>query len=192
MSEPTVEKKVTDNDKSEPTATPNPSPPKVPSTEKKSTIQIPSIDSLKSKIKAKPEEKVDKEVSAEQNDRIQTESFSLKELDLQWQAFQALKKENGKDQERMLLKEPYELHENNIVLKLSNEVLKITFDQLKSDLQGFLRKNLNNRKIILEAEVIETVREDMIYTNKEKFAHLIKKYPDLKDLQDRLGLDPDY
>jgi DNA polymerase-3 subunit gamma/tau len=103
-----------------------------------------------------------------------------------------LKKENGKKQEIMMLKEPYELQENKVVLKLSNEVLKITFDHLKSDLQGYLRKSLKNNKIILEAEVMETAREDMIYTNKEKFAHLVKKYPDLKDLQERLGLDPDY
>ena len=92
----------------------------------------------------------------------------------------------------MLLKEPYVLDANKVIVTLSNEVLNITFNYLKSDLQGFLRKSLKNNKIILEAIVQETAREDMIYTNKEKFAHLAKKHPALKDLQEKLGLDPDY
>ena len=149
------------------------------------------MSSLKSKIKAKPDEVIAEE-SSDQVEITETETFSKETLDECWLEFIKLKKENGKDQEIMLLKEPYELEENKVVIKLSNEVLKITFDHLKSDLQGYLRKSLKNNKIILEAEVIETAREDMIYTNKEKFAHLVKKYPDLKDLQDRLGLDPDY
>ncbi len=103
-----------------------------------------------------------------------------------------LKKEKGKDQEIILLKEPYSLEANKVVVKLSNEVLKITFDHLKAELQGYLRKALKNNKIFVEAIVEETAREDMIYTNKEKFAHLAKKYPALKDLQEKLGLDPDY
>ena len=113
-------------------------------------------------------------------------------MDNFWQKFIALKKENGKDQEIMLLKEPYVLDANKVIVTLSNEVLNITFNYLKSDLQGFLRKSLKNNKIILEAIVQETAREDMIYTNKEKFAHLAKKHPALKDLQEKLGLDPDY
>jgi hypothetical protein len=113
-------------------------------------------------------------------------------LDNQWQAFIDAKKEGGKDQEIMLLKEPYTLEGNKVIIKLSNEVLKITFDHLKSDLQGFLRQKLKNKKIVLEALVEETAREDMIYTNKEKFEHLAKKHPLLKDLQQKLGLDPDY
>ena len=92
----------------------------------------------------------------------------------------------------MLLKEPYSLEGNEIELTLSNEVLKITFDQVKADLQGYLRKNLKNNKIILNPIVKETAREDMIYTNREKYEHLVKKHSALKELGDRLGLDPDY
>lgn len=92
----------------------------------------------------------------------------------------------------MLLKEPYKLEGHEIVLTLSNEVLKITFDNLKADLQGYLRSNIKNNKLILKATVKETAREDMIYTNREKFEHLAKKHPALRELGDKLGLDPDY
>jgi len=32
----------------------------------------------------------------------------------------------------------------------------------------------------------------MVYTNKEKFEHLLNKKPILKDFKDRLGLDTDF
>jgi len=160
-------------------------------TGKKSTMQIPSLSALKSKITTKPKE----ESPAKEKVKVspkQEETFGKDDLDRQWQAFISTKKEAGSDQEVMMLKEPYVLEDKTVTLKLSNEVLKITFDKMKSDLQGFLRTNLKNGKIILKAEVEELGEENMIYTNKEKFEHLAKKHPELKELQQKLGLDPDY
>ena len=92
----------------------------------------------------------------------------------------------------MLLKEPYTLDETKIIVKLSNEVLKYTFNNIKVELQAFLRTNLRNNKIVLDSIVEEIDNEEMMYTNKEKFEHLAKKYPAIKELQQKLGLDPDY
>ncbi len=156
---------------------------------KKSTIQIPNPDDLRTKIKqpapgpAKAIEEVPTTTSA---------SFTKEDLDQQWQEYMAARKARGKDQEVMLLKEPYTLDGEKVTLKLSNDVLKITFDRMKADLQGFLRKALHNTRIVLTATVEEIAAEDMLYTNKEKFMHLAKKYPPLKMLQEKLGLDPDY
>jgi DNA polymerase-3 subunit gamma/tau len=167
-------------------------PPSIPPA-KKSTTQIPSLDTLQTKISSrKYGSEPDTNIKEHNDEPTSEESFSKEDLDKHWQEFIALKKENGKDQEIILLKEPYTLEDNKVVVKLSNEVLNITFSHLKADLQAFLRKALKNKKITLEAIVEETAREDMIYTNKEKFAHLAKKHPVLKDLQDKLGLDPDY
>jgi hypothetical protein len=160
---------------------------------KKSTTQIPSLATLKTKISSKiavPES--DPTLAEDNDDPKSEETFSKDDLDKYWQEFIELKKENGKDQEIMLLKEPYSLEANKVVVNLSNEVLNITFNHLKADLQGYLRKALKNNKILLEAVIEETAREDMIYTNKEKFAHLANKHPVLNDLQEKLGLDPDY
>ena len=158
---------------------------------KKSTTKIPSLSALKSKVSSKPT-KVEPALVKQNIETQHEEAFAKEDLDKHWQAFMANKKEEGKDQELMLLKEPYTLQDNKVVLRLSNEVLKITFDHLKSDLQGFLRTNLKNNKLVLEALVEEKAREEMIYTNKEKFGHLAKKHPVLKELQEKLGLDPDY
>jgi hypothetical protein len=121
-----------------------------------------------------------------------SEDFSKEDLDKVWQEFVDIRKENGKDQEVMLLKEAYTLEDTKVILKLSNEVLKYTFNNIKVELQGFLRANLHNNKIVVDSIIEEIENEDMMYTNKEKFEHLAKKYPSLKELQQKLGLDPDY
>lgn len=120
------------------------------------------------------------------------EDFGKEDLDRVWQEFVKIRKENGKDQEVMLLKEAYTLEDTKVIVKLSNEVLKYTFNNIKVELQGFLRSNLKNNKIVLDSIVEEIENEDMMYTNKEKFEHLAKKHPALKELQQKLGLDPDY
>jgi hypothetical protein len=156
------------------------------------SFALPSLSSLKSKVKEKPEQKeeeVDPDAPVESSSN---KVFDKTALDEKWQAFAEIQKEAGKDQAYVTLMEPYELAENKVTITLSNDVLKITFDKLKADLQGYLRKELENMAIVLEAEVKETQREDMIYTNKEKFNHLAKKHPALKELQEKLGLDPDY
>lgn len=153
---------------------------------------MPSLSSLKSKVKDKPDEREDETDPDTAIDDPANKSFTRDQLDEKWQTFADQKKEAGKDQAYITLLEPYDLQEKKVIITLSNDVLKITFDKLKADLQGFLRQELSNKAIVLEAMVKETQREDMIYTNKEKFNHLAKKYPALAELQEKLGLDPDY
>jgi len=164
----------------------------IPTTsEKKSTIQIPSLSALKTKVAAKP---LAENSVIEKNGigKDHKEAFNKEDLDKVWKGYLESRKKAGKDQEIMVLKDPYELDDTKVTLKLSNDVLKITFDIIKSELQGYLRESLKNNKIIIEAVVEEIANEDMIYTNKEKFEHLAKKHPALKELQDKLGLDPDF
>jgi hypothetical protein len=156
------------------------------------SFALPSLDSLKSKIKDKPKKEGDQKKADEPVDDPGNMPFDKESLDEKWLAFANLQKEAGKDQAYVTLMEPYDSDENKVTITLSNDVLKITFDKIKADLQGYLRKELKNRAIVLEAIVKETQREDMIYTNKEKFNHLAKKHPALGELQKKLGLDPDY
>lgn len=152
---------------------------------------MPSLTSLKSKIKEKPEQKeeIDPDAPIVSSSN---QPFSKEQLDEKWKTFAELQKKAGKDQAYVTLMEPYDHEDEKVTITLSNDVLKITFDKIKADLQGFLRNELNNMAIVLEAVVKETQREDMIYTNKEKFNYLAKKHPALDELQKKLGLDPDY
>lgn len=146
---------------------------------------------MKEKSSEKPEAKTSA-VDEQEIEATSTTEIQKDKLDTCWIEFIEIKKKKGKDQAVTMLKEPYTLENNTVTLTLSNEVLLNTFDKIKSDLQAYLRKALNNTGLVLEAKVTEAVAEDMIYTNKEKFLHLAKKYPALQELQEKLGLDPDY
>ena len=55
----------------------------------------------------------------------------------------------------------------------------------------FLKDQLN-APVVVEGELQQQQTKRIIYTNKEKFDHLVEKYPYLLELKDRLGLDTDY
>ena len=156
-----------------------------------STPKIPKqADLQKAKVPSAPKQQTTKE-----QDEAPVKAatpFTYEDLQTCWQDYLAKQKEAGRDKVVALLKEPYELQDNKVVLKLANEVLHITFNEIKAELQQYLRQKLKNGTIVLEARVTEIEEEQMIYTNREKFDYLKKKYPALQKLQDELGLDPDY
>lgn len=98
----------------------------------------------------------------------------------------------GLHHEALILKEKFDFAENIITVRISNEALESTFERMRSDLLYQLRDNLQNDHIQLKSVIIEPEKKDMLYTDKEKFEHLKKKYPALKDLQDKFGLDPEF
>ena len=79
-----------------------------------------------------------------------------------------------------------------VVIKLTNAVKIDILDRFRSDLVTHLKSKLNNGKLVLEIELVKEEAKRMIYTNKEKFDYLAEKKPILKQLKDRLGLDPDF
>lgn len=98
----------------------------------------------------------------------------------------------GQHHEALILKETFLYEDSTITMRISNEALEGTFDRMRTDLLEKLRDQLKNDHLQLRSEIIEPEKKDMLYTDKEKFEHLKKKYPALKDLQERLGLDPEF
>lgn len=95
--------------------------------------------------------------------------------------------------EYQLLTQPFDRRDNEIVIHLHNPIQDTILNTIKGDLLSFLRKNLQNRSITLVVEeATETESRTILYTPKEKFDFLLEKYPQLKALRDRLGLDTDY
>ena len=45
---------------------------------------------------------------------------------------------------------------------------------------------------MLKSQIVEIEKGQMLYTDREKFSYLKEKYPALKDLQEKLGLDPEF
>lgn len=159
--------------------------------EKKATTRVPSLSAIKTKLEKEPEKKED--ISKEESSVLTgNKEFTHDELVAAWEGFKAIKKEAGKDKEVTLLNQEYELAENVVTIKSTNDVFTIIFDEIKSDLLIHLRTTLNNGTIKLKIETLEPDDTKMIYTNREKFDHLSEKYPALSKLKDKLGLDTDF
>ncbi|MGW8121172.1 hypothetical protein ACV07N_00830 [Roseivirga echinicomitans] len=109
-----------------------------------------------------------------------------------WAAFKAKREEEDNQLELLILKEPYELKDNIVTIKISNGASESSFEKFRGDLLTALRDGLQNDSLILKSEVVDIERGKMLYTDKEKFEHLKSKYPALKDLQERLSLDPEF
>jgi DNA polymerase-3 subunit gamma/tau len=91
-----------------------------------------------------------------------------------------------------ILNQTFTLKNNVITLLLNNPIEDPLLQGMKSDLVGYLREKLNNSTLQVEGEMQQNNTKRKAYTNKEKFDYLVEKNPLLKELQERLGLDPDY
>jgi hypothetical protein len=92
-----------------------------------------------------------------------------------------------------LLNQPYEFHKNVITLTLTNPIEEPILNSIKQDLLTHLREKLGNSRLQVVGHMQEQqLGKKIAYTNKEKFEQLAEKNPLLKDLKERLGLDPDF
>src|SRR5690606_30994471 len=107
-----------------------------------------------------------------------------------WNAFAETRRRNMA--EYQLLTQPIDRRDHEIIVHLHNPVQETILSTLRSDLVAFLRARLQNRTVNVVGELKEIETGKLLYTNKEKFDHLVEKYPILKELKDRLGLDPDF
>ena len=116
--------------------------------------------------------------------------FTTEEFQNAWDEFAERRK--SFQAEYQLLRQPVECRKNEIVVQLHNPVQETILNTLKGEATAFLRKRLQNRSLTLRGELREIESRKMIYTSREKFEYLLEKYPALKELRDRLGLDTDF
>lgn len=88
----------------------------------------------------------------------------------------------------------YELDGNTIKLFLTNVLQKDQLNRLTPKLLKYLRQELANDLIEIEAEIkfTETGQEqgaNKLYTDADKLQHLMEEYPLFAELKDFLGLD---
>jgi hypothetical protein len=91
-----------------------------------------------------------------------------------------------------LLAQEVEIRDHQVIVHLHNPIQETLLNTVKSDALTFLREKLHNNTILLSGELVEVDEKKVLYTNREKFDHLAEKNPQLKVLQERLGLDTDF
>ena len=154
--------------------------------EKKSSKTI-SISNLLSENK---EEKI-QEINVSD---LKTNSFSDEELNICWDEMIKILKSKGKSNLAITLgmNTPKILDNFCIEVYLSNSSQIELVHQEKKTIVNILREKLINDKIDLTTVVIKSARNDVAYTNKDKFNKMIETNVHLDSLRDKLGLDPEY
>ncbi|MEQ8425685.1 MAG: hypothetical protein RIA63_13300 [Cyclobacteriaceae bacterium] len=117
-------------------------------------------------------------------------SFTLENLKDAWNEFAEQRK--SQVGEYHLLKQEFTFLENQVTIHLSNPLEEPILQAIRAPLTEFLRARLGNSRLNVTSEVKQVHSQKIAYTNKEKFDHLAEKNPILKELKERLGLDPDF
>ena len=126
--------------------------------------------------------------------KTNSENFSNDDLIAGWNEMKAYFSENKKtnlvlalDVEDPVLQEDYKIE-----ITLSNTSQVELVQDEKMNILDFLRKKMNNDFIDLNFKVNEISKEDIPYTNSDKFKKMYEKNKNLEILGQKLGLDPDY
>lgn len=151
----------------------------------KSTPRTPQLASL-----LKGESKADNKNTGTVSEIALAETFTESRLRQVWDTFVEQRKKF--QAEYQLLSQPYELHNNVIVVELLSPIHETMLNNIKGELTGFLREQLKNNSIQVTGQLKSGEEKKVIYTNREKFDFLADKNPMLRELKDRLGLDTDF
>jgi hypothetical protein len=150
----------------------------------KTTINLGSILKGQPKEETKKEEKNGTQSKAE----APVDENQLRQV---WSAYAETKK--NQMAEYHLLNQPFKFQKNIITLSLTNPIEEPILTSIKQELLTCLREKLGNSSLQVEGHMQEQQQGKRIaYTNKEKFEHLAEKNPLLRELKEKLGLDPDF
>jgi len=151
-------------------------------------MAIPTdLSALKAEINKPKVEEETTETTEEVN--IRNTAYSTEAFEKAWKEF--IGSDKLQTLERELLS-GYTLENHTITVAIPNEALTLGFERFRSDLLMHMRNALKNDHIMLKSQIVEIEKGQMLYTDREKFSYLKEKYPALKDLQEKLGLDPEF
>jgi DNA polymerase-3 subunit gamma/tau len=119
--------------------------------------------------------------------------YSLASFKQEWTAFAEQMRSNHKMLSATALSQlPAQQSPDNWLLKVSSIAIQEEVEKVKPELLQHLRIRLNNKNIRLEVMIDEMDSGRQLYTNTEKLNYLVKQYPKLAELRDRLGLEADF
>ena len=98
---------------------------------------------------------------------------------------------NDKNSEIAILKKKYTIEDHKVTFHLDNDLEGTIFDSILNKFKEQLKARFE-KKVSLRKDITQKIKEKAIYTNKDKFDYLSKKNKNLKDLQNKLGLDYEF
>lgn len=159
----------------------------------KSTVRIPDPNTVQPRQESTATQTA---TVLEEDDftSIKGKALDITQLRNEWAKFAEQRKMMGKESEFMVLNQEINLDEDGVTipLKLTNVLQEDLLNNIRPDLVQYLRKILHNHRINVVAKLVREEKQRKLYTPTEKLNYLIEKYPALRELKDRLGLDPDF
>lgn len=166
-----------------------------PATSKPPIPALPANSRLRTTVSlnARPTTTTVAQVVNEQRSNLPDKPFELAELQAVWQAFVKIREaQNDSETERMALNRAFDLDGMTIRLALDNKLQEAALNDIKVELMGYVRQQLQNRSVQLEHSVVIADVKKLIYSPQDKFNFLANKNPALHDLRKALNLDVDY
>ncbi len=158
--------------------------------------KLRSTVNLNAAIVAKPEPfQTTKPVAPETESLnwVEDKSFTLEQLKQTWEDFSRMREQKGGAvSEQIMLNRELKLEGTMIELILDNLHQETLLNELKPQLLGYLRRNLQNRELQITHRIAPNEVKRNPYTPQEKFNALAERNPALLDLQRLLGLDVDF
>jgi DNA polymerase-3 subunit gamma/tau len=119
--------------------------------------------------------------------------FVLEQLQATWNAFARLRHQQyDSATEQLVLNRELVLNGTVIRINLDNTLQVGYLTDLKPDLMGYLREQLQNSQVQLEHTVTLQEVKKMIYSSQDKFNFMAEKNPALLELRKTLNLEVDY
>lgn len=148
----------------------------------RSTLNLSNIGKVQKTTEEKP--------VPNPKERVPDRPIDEEVLKKAWEEFIVLRK--NQMAELAVLKRDYVLNATMITVTLTSPVEDMVLKTMKTSLITFLRDRTGNSSLMVEGRIVEQSNgEKKLYTTRDKFEHLVTKNPVLKELKDRLGLDPD-
>ena len=120
-------------------------------------------------------------------------AFTFEELQDTWVTFAKIRQgQNDSATEQLMLNRELVLEGTTIHIILDNTLQVGYLTELKPDLLGYLRSELQNSQIQLEHKVTQQEVKKMIYSSQDKYNYLAEKNPALHELRKVLNLEVDY
>lgn len=171
--------------------------PSIPKKEepKKEVVKV-SIGKLGSKLKSssisikKTLEQKEKEAEEAVENTTAT-PFNFEQLMYHWNMFADKMKTEGKKSFHAALTKNKPVLKPNFIIEMmvDNKVQEENLIKEKPILLDYLKSQLNNYVLQVNATVTEQVKEVHLYTDKEKFKEMLKQNPDLLYLKEKFNLD---
>ena len=148
------------------------------------TPKMPAFGKMMKKKKADSGKEEQKESLIKIPD---SKAFTKEEFQMKWTEF-AKDFKQDKPIFTILSKEPEFVNDEEILLHLESESQMAFFEEVKTRLMQFLRKELTNDRFTIRTEVIKDKKKYRPYTPEEKFNFMARKNPHLITLKQKLDM----